>query len=84
VLQSARVRVAAAALLGAVVLAHCVWMFAIGVRVVRLLLTSPPAEGRIWSGLAEAAAVAAAAWVGVALAGVGALAVWLRVQRVRP
>ena len=79
-----RIWIAAVMLLGGVVLAHCVWMLALGVRIVRLLLETPPARARFWSALAGAAAAGAAAWLTVAIVGVGALALWLRVQRVRP
>ena len=81
---SVRIWLAAATLLGGVVLAHCIWILAIGARIVRLLLEAPPARVRLLPALIGAAAVGAAAWLVVAIAGVGALALWLRVQRVRP
>ena len=81
---SVKIWIGAATLLAGVVLAHCVWILAVGVRIVRLLLETSPARVRFWSALVGAAAVGAVAWLTVALVGVGALALWLRVQQVRP
>lgn len=82
--RSRRARIAAAALLAGVVLAHCIWLLAVGLHIARRLLDSPPVGARFWLALAGAAAVGAVVWLGVAIAGVGVLALWLRVQRVRP
>ena len=81
---SGRICLAAAALLAGAVLAHCVWILAIGVRIVRLLVEAPPSRDRLLSALVAAGAIGAAAWLTMAMLGVGALALWFRLQRVRP